>query len=261
MLTWGLLLSSFAMHTPRFYVPVPMASGEQLSLPSQAAHHAVRVLRLRLGDAVQVFDGSGAEYPGHIELAEGDKCLVRLGERVFPSVESPISIRLGQGLTQADKFDWVLQKAVELGVDCIDPIQMKRSIVRLDKDRAQKKLGHWSGVVIGAAEQSGRVKVPEVSPAAIHIEQWIASLPDGPLRVRLAPDVKATFAQLTPPTSGVILVVGPEGGFDLSEIQLLEEAQFVSVSLGPRVLRTETAALAAITSLQSWFGDFRLTTL
>jgi 16S rRNA (uracil1498-N3)-methyltransferase len=261
MLTWGLLISSFAMHTPRFYVPLPMASGEQLTLPSQAAHHAVRVLRLRVGDVVQVFDGSGKEYSGCIEFAEGSTCIIVLGESFLPAVESPIQIRLGQGLTQADKFDWVLQKAVELGVTCIDPIQMTRSIVRLDKERAQKKLSHWEGVVISAVEQSGRVKVPEVSPVAINVEHWLASLPDGPLRVRLAPEVKATFAQLTPPKSGVVLVVGPEGGFDPSEIQQLEAAQFVSVSLGPRVLRTETAALAAISSLQSCFGDFRLTTL
>ncbi len=248
------------MHTPRFYVPVPMASGEQLSLPSPAAHHAVRVLRLRVGDAVQVFDGSGAEYAACIDLIEGGTCLLRLGEGVFPKVESAIPIRLGQGLTQNDKFDWVIQKAVELGVTYIDPIQMTRSIVRLDQERAQKKLDHWQGVVIGAAEQSGRVKIPRVASLR-NLEKWIDDLPLGPLRVRLTPDVKNSFADVVPPSLGIVLVVGPEGGFDPAEINQLEDANFVSVSLGPRVLRTETAALAAIASLQSWFGDFRSTTL
>jgi len=248
------------MHTPRFYVPVPMATGEQLSLPSPAAHHAVRVLRLRVGDAVQVFDGSGAQYAACIDLIEGGACLLRLGEGIFPKVESAIPIRLGQGLTQNDKFDWVIQKAVELGVAYIDPIQMTRSIVRLDKERAQKKQDHWQGVVIGAAEQSGRVKIPHVASLR-NLEKWIDDLPLGPLRVRLAPDVKNSFADVDPTSQGIVLVVGPEGGFDPAEINQLEAANFVSVSLGPRVLRTETAALAAIASLQSWFGDFRSTTL
>lgn len=249
------------MHTPRFYVPVPMVSGEQISLPSQTAHHALRVLRLRVGDHIQIFDGSGAEYPSCITYAEGGSCLVKLAERVFPKVEPNIQIRLGQGLTQADKFDWILQKSVELGVISIDPIQMTRSIVRLDTERAQKKLAHWEGIVIGASEQSGRVKIPEVRPMARSVECWLSSLPEGPMRFRLAPEAPVTLAEFPAPESGVILVVGPEGGFDPSEIEQIEGAQFVSVSLGPRVLRTETAALAAIASLQSWFGDFRSTTL
>jgi 16S rRNA (uracil1498-N3)-methyltransferase len=245
------------MHTPRFYVPVPMAAGAQFSLSSSASHHAIRVLRLRVRDSIQLFDGSGVEYPASIESIDAGICVVRLGEAVFPKVESPIHIHLGQGLSQADKFDLVLQKAVELGVMVIDPIQMKRSIVRLDPDRAQKKREHWNGVVISAAEQSGRVKVPQVGVPAQTLEKWLTHLPSGLLRVRLAPEVKRGFADLPPPNAGIILVVGPEGGFDPAEIQLLEAAQFVSVSLGPRVLRTETAALAAIASLQSWFGDFR----
>jgi 16S rRNA (uracil1498-N3)-methyltransferase len=257
MLTWCLFISFCAMHVPRFYVPVPMASGEHLTLPSSAAHHAVRVLRLRVGDVVKIFDGSGAEYPATIEKAEGAECITRLGEACYPQVESNIRIQLGQGLTQADKFDLVLQKAVELGATQIDPIQMTRSITKIDAQRAQKKREHWSGVVIGAAEQSGRVKVPVVSEPLQNLEKWIAALPNQALRIRLAPEVKTCFSDIQLNRSEVVLVVGPEGGFDPKEIELLEASGFVSVSLGPRVLRTETAALAAIASLQAWFGDFR----
>jgi len=249
------------MHIPRFYVPVPMASGEQVSLPAAAAHHAVRVLRLRPGDAIQLFDGTGVEYPARIEQTEGTQCVVHLGEGVFPKVESPIQIRLGQGLSQTDKFDFVLQKSVELGVSQIDPIQMTRSIVKLDSQRAQKKLEHWKGVVVAAVEQSGRVKVPMVNPTYQNLENWLSALTEEALKVRLAPESKTSFSDLQWSNSQVILVVGPEGGFGPQEIDLLEAAQFVSVSLGPRVLRTETAALAAIASLQAWFGDFRSTPL
>jgi 16S rRNA (uracil1498-N3)-methyltransferase len=248
------------MHTPRFYVPVPLAAGDSCPLPESVAHHALRVLRLRVGDAIQVFNGSGVQHSANIEHVQGGACSVRLAEAEYPKVESELEITLGQGLSQSDKFDWVLQKAVELGVKRIVPLQMKRSIVRLDQERALKKRAHWQGVVVGAAEQSGRVTVPEVQDLK-NMEEWIATLPPEALRVRLAPENKSSFASLRLPPQGVILVVGPEGGFDPMEIQQLEAANFISVSLGPRILRTETAALAAIASLQSWFGDFRSTSL
>jgi 16S rRNA (uracil1498-N3)-methyltransferase len=214
------------------------------------------VLRLVVGDEITVFDGSGAEYPGQLAAVEKELCWLLAGAAHYPEVESPLHIAIAQGLTATDKFDLVLQKAVELGVSAVAPISMRRSVVRLDAERAIKRQRHWQGVVVAACEQSGRVRIPEVA-AVRSLTAWLAQLPPTGLRLRLSPEAVTTVAALPAPAHGVILVIGPEGGFDPLEITELDAAGFLGVRLGPRILRTETAALAAIAALQSWYGDFR----
>ncbi len=246
------------MHTPRFHCPLPVSAGVPLNLPAPTAHHAVRVLRLQTGTAVVLFDGSGAEYLAELTVTGKDSASVLPGPARFPAVESPLPVWLGQGLSQADKFDLVLQKSVELGVSALTPLALQRSLVRLDAERGAKRLAHWQGVVVAACEQSGRVRVPRVDGQHT-LAQWIAGLPVGALRLRLAPEATLDVAALELPAQGVVLAVGPEGGFDPAEVAQLDAAGFIGVRLGPRILRTETAALAALAALQAWHGDFRAT--
>lgn len=244
------------MHIPRFLVAPPLVAGGHLPLPPAQAHHALRVLRLREGDAVVVFDGSGAECPGQLQVLGRDQAAVQLGLPVWPAVESPLPVWLGQGLSQADKFDWVLQKAVELGVSAFTPLSLMRCVVRLDAGRQARRHEHWQGVAAAAAEQCGRVRVPVVE-APSRLDTWIARLPAASLRLRLDPAAVTPLATQRIPPEGVVLAIGPEGGFDPAESAALDVAGFQGVCLGPRVLRTETAALAALAVLQAWHGDFR----
>jgi len=243
------------MHIPRFFCPDPPEPGAPFALPPPAAHHAVRVLRLAVGAAVQLFDGSGAEYPAVLARVEREQVWLTVGDVRHPVVESPLLLTLGQGLSAADKFDFVLQKAVELGVAAVAPLAMRRSVVKLDAERAARRHQHWQGILRAAAEQCGRVRVPELAPLS-SLERWVADLPGQGLRLWLSPEARQGVADLRPPPAGVILVVGPEGGFDPAEAALLQSAGFQAVRLGPRILRTETAALAALAALQSWHGDF-----
>lgn len=248
------------MHTPRFFCPVAPVIGQLFDLPANAAHHAVRVLRLTVGDGVMVFDGSGAEWPAQIAHIEAGRCRLAVAAARFPLVESPLAVVLGQGLTQADKYDLVLQKAVELGVAGVTALALQRSVVRLDGERAAKRHAHWQAVASAACEQCGRVRLPLIEPVS-SLAHWIAGLPADSLRLHLGPEAALSVADLPAPTGAVALAVGPEGGFTDEEVAQLTAAGFLSVRLGPRILRTETAALAALAALQSWHGDFRPTPL
>ncbi len=243
------------MHIPRFLCPAPIVAGVPLTLQAASAHHAVRVLRLASGQRVQVFDGSGVQHEGELIVTGREQAEVLPGPATWPAVESALRIWLGQGLSAADKFDLVLQKSVELGVHALAPLSLKRSVVRLDGERAQKRLAHWQGVVVAACEQSGRVRVPQVAPLQ-GLGAWCASLPPHTLRLLLLPQAGLDLRACTPPAAGVVLAIGPEGGFDPAEEAALLAAGFQGVRLGPRILRTETAALAALAGLQAWHGDF-----
>jgi len=238
---------------PRFYFPSPLAAREQVTLPAQAAHHALRVLRLHGGDEVVLFDGSGGEWPG-ILVEAGRTLEVTLGEwRAFER-ESPLPLTLAQALPAADKMDWVVQKAVELGAAAIRPLQAQRSVVRLAGERAEKRMLHWRQVMLSACEQCGRNRVPALQPLR-DLPHYLAE-PGEETRLLLSPHQGLRLSSLPRPAGAVTLLVGPEGGFTLEEEGAARSAGFQAVALGPRILRTETAGLAAIAAIMTLWGDF-----
>jgi len=233
---------------PRLFCSTPLAGRRAVDLPEGAAHHARRVLRLKVGDAVTLFDGAGGEFAGRI-AAGTDAVRVDLGEWLAVEREAAFEVTLAQALPGGDKMDWVVQKAVELGVARIVPLAAARCVVRLAGERATRRIAHWQSVAVAACEQCGRNRVPEVMPLC-ELRAWLAALPPQPRPVRLL--LSATGGMplrgLTP-AAGAILLVGPEGGLTDEEAAAALASGFVATSLGPRVLRTETAALAALAGL------------
>lgn len=243
----------------RFFVPAPLGSGSEVRLPEDAAHHAARVLRLSLGDPVVLFNGGGGEYQARITRLERGEVWVKTGGFAQPGRESPLGVVLAQGLSSGDRMDLTLQKSVELGVSAIQPLTTGRSIVKLAGERAARRAGHWQNLVIAACEQCGRDRVPPVAPL-MGLEDWLAQLDpqraDSELRLLLSPGSEITLLSLAPVPSRVLLLVGPEGGLAPAEVAAAYSRGFIGVRLGPRVLRTETAALAALAAIQTLWGDF-----
>jgi len=242
----------------RLYVPGSLQPGRSCPLPSQQAHHATRVLRLEAGDAVTLFNGDGAEYVGIIERAARDGVTVEVTGRAAVDREAPLAVTLAQALSSGERMDYTLQKAVELGVAAIQPLSSSRSVVKLDAERAGRRLAHWRTVVEGACEQSGRNRVPPVAPVAA-LSDWLAqpaAARGDALALLLSPRAAARLRDVARPAGGVILLAGPEGGFAEEEEQMAARAGFAAVRLGPRVLRTETAAVAALAAMQALWGDF-----
>jgi 16S rRNA (uracil1498-N3)-methyltransferase len=250
------------MNFPRFYCPEPLsgqAAGCLFTLPEAVARHAVKVLRLRAGDSLVLFDGLGGEYPAQLVEVGRDEASVSLGAWRDVEREAPLPLTLIQAVQAAEKMDLTLQKAVELGVSTFVPAESRRSVVRLSGERAARRLEHWRGVAVAACEQCGRNRLPDVT-AISSVTQALASLPtgDGALKLMFLPEATQTLADLPPP-SEVSLLVGAEGGLDPLEEQAALAAGFVPVRLGPRVLRTETAGLAALAAIHALWGDFRET--
>ncbi|MGE5385404.1 MAG: 16S rRNA (uracil(1498)-N(3))-methyltransferase [Betaproteobacteria bacterium] len=243
------------MNTPRFYCREALAPGARIDLPEPVARHAVRVLRLPEGTEITLFDGRGGEYPARIEHIGRDRVAVSLGAWIERECESPLQITLVQAVQAADKMDYTLQKAVELGVTDIVPVESRRSVVRLTGERAGKRVAHWQGVVAAACEQCGRNQVPIVAPLE-SVESWLARPATGALRLMLAPEAETALPALAPATE-VQLLIGAEGGLDPHEMEAARTVGFVATRLGPRVLRTETAGMAALAALQTLWGDFR----
>lgn len=236
--------------TPRLFVDTELRAQASIELPEAAAHHAARVLRLKDGDVVVLFDGRGGEYEARLAMPGRGRVLAQTGERREPERESPLAVTLVQAVSSSDKMDFTIQKAVELGVAAIQPAFSARSVVRLAGEREAKKLAHWRRIAIAACEQCGRNRIPEVrEPVAL--DRYRA--PAG-TKILLSPSGGEKLASLT--RAPVILAAGPEAGFSADEEQLLLRAGFVAVRLGPRVLRTETAALAALAALNALAGDF-----
>ncbi len=243
------------MRVTRVHVELPLIAGSAVDLPEQAANHLARVLRMGVGDTCIIFNGDGHDYPAR--LVEVGKRVVRVevGVGIRIDNESPLQLILLQGMARGEKMDLILQKATELGVASLRPLYSQRSEVRLDGARADKRLAHWHGVVVSACEQCGRAVVPEVA-MPLPLVPVLAALPAGGLRLILDPDAGVSLSQLTlDTTQPVCLAVGPEGGWSPQDIEQLHAAGFSGVRLGPRVLRTETAGLAAISALQVLHGD------
>jgi 16S rRNA (uracil1498-N3)-methyltransferase len=244
---------------PRFHCPVPLAPGSVVDLPQRVAHHAIRVLRLRCGDALTLFNGVGGEYSARITDIERERVSVAVLDWLATEREAPLAITLVQALQAGEKMDLTVQKAVELGVDRIVPVISRRSVLRLDGERARRRLEHWRGVVVAACEQCGRNRLPEVTlPEGL--ERWLARAPArATLRLMLAPAAGRSLANLpVPPTGAALeLLIGAEGGLAPEETRLAALSGFLSVQLGPRVLRTETAGLAALAAIQFLWGDLK----
>lgn len=248
------------MNNPRFFSPYPLSLGAQVALSESAARHAARVLRLKPGDAITLFDGRGGEYAANISVVARDQVAADVSDWVGRECESPIDITLVQALQAGEKMDLTVQKAVELGVTRIVPVASRRSVVRLEGERAQRRVAHWQAVAASACEQCGRNRVPEVC-ALEDLRRWLGRPPAGGTTLRLMLDPDASFALDTVPRPAggtrVELLIGAEGGLAPDETDLALLAGFVSVRLGPRVLRTETAGLAALAAIQCLWGDFR----
>lgn len=243
------------MNLPRFYCREALSPGAHVELPEPVARHAVRVLRLPPGAPIVLFDGRGGEYPAHIERIERDRVFAELAGWHEIERESKLDVLLVQAIQAGDKMDFTIQKAVELGVRGIVPVDSRRSVIRLSGERAAKRVAHWQGVAASACEQCGRNQVPLVAPLE-KLENWLARPAGDSLRLMLAPDAEQSLANIEP-NGAVQLLIGAEGGLDPQEMIAAELAGFKSVRLGPRVLRTETAGLAALAAMQALWGDFR----
>lgn len=240
----------------RIHIDQPLQVGDEIALPAQAFAHAVRVLRLGAGDALTLFNGDGYDYDAELELVSPREVRARILTGRGVETESPLRITLAQALARGEKMDWIVQKATELGVARIVPLITERSEVRLDAARADNRIAHWRAVSIGACEQSGRARLPGID-APQSLDVWLASLErnEGAARLALLPEGESSPRDLNVPADGVILTVGPEGGFGERDTAALRAADFRGLKLGPRVLRTETAGLAAIAALQALYGD------
>lgn len=246
------------MNFPRFFCPLPLSVGSQVILPEKAARHACRVLRLHVDDDLVLFDGAGGEYACRISAVERERVAVDVLEWHELECEAPLAITLVQALQSGEKMDTTVQKAVELGVARIVPVSSRRSVVRLEGERAERRVEHWRSVVASACEQCGRNTLPEVTSLEA-LEKWLVRpATKGVLRLMLDPRAVQSLSRMLPPARGglVELLIGAEGGLAPEEIQLAGLAGFVPIRLGPRVLRTETAGLAALAAIQCLWGDF-----
>lgn len=235
----------------RIYTDQVLSLGAACVVEGQAAHHVAVVLRRHPGDAITLFNGDGFAYQGRLIECSKRRIVVQIEQVDQPACESSVALHLYQGLSKGDRMDWVMQKTVELGVASITPMQTARGVVRLDSARQAKKQAHWQAVVASAAEQCGRCVLPTLRPLC---PLSALDLPSGAIGLVCDPEARQSVAIL-PPSQAYHLVIGPEGGLTEAERQGLLAKGYQAVSLGPRVLRTETAAVVALALLQARFGD------
>jgi 16S rRNA (uracil1498-N3)-methyltransferase len=240
----------------RVYVDTgPLSPGGVVELPAAAGLHLAKVLRARSGDGLVLFTGDGREFAGTVERVHGSRVTAAVGEARAVDRESPLAITLVQCIARADRMDVIVQKATELGVARIVPVLSRRSVVRLDAAQSESKAAHWHGIAVSACEQCGRNRLPIIEPSRRLID-YLGESPASGARLILDPDT-------TPPGAAraigdeVEIAIGPEGGFDAEELEAFRVSGFEPVRLGPRVLRTETAAIAAVAWLQSRYGDLK----
>lgn len=242
------------MSRHRLFIPQPISDGEELCLDGEQGHYLSRVLRLKPGSEVLLFDGSGYEYPSLVTEVHRKRVLLQAGTAILRNIESPLQIRLVQGISRGERMDFVIQKATELGVHRITPVLTEYSVVKLPADRAAQRLMHWNKIAQSACEQCGRSKIPVIDePSVLH--DFLRGSTSAQCRLLLQTSATTSLQQIDRPESAIDLLIGPEGGISDTEAEMLFDAGFKAVSLGPRVLRTETIALAAMAILQAKWGD------
>jgi 16S rRNA (uracil1498-N3)-methyltransferase len=242
------------MRLTRVYVDAALEPGALLTLAGSAAGHLTRVLRLRPKAALTLFNGRGGEYAASIERIKGSKVTVTVGEHAAIERESPFPLTLAQGVSRGERMDLVVQKATELGVVRLVPVLTERSIVRLDEEQSDRKSSHWRAIAISACEQCGRNRLPEVALPA-PLREFLRQPPGDSVRLLLSPSATQRIEDVPRPAHGATVLIGPEGGLSDAEQEDAVTAGFTAVNLGPRVLRTETAAIASLTLLHREFGD------
>lgn len=240
----------------RFFSKIPLALNTSLQFSESAAAHATRALRLDVGDSAVVFNGDGFDYACTLTAVKKNSVTAVVTSASQVCNESPLNITLLQAISSGDRMDFTIQKAVELGVKSIQPIASQRSVVKLSAERAEKRTEHWQGVAISACEQSGRAFVPQVA-APVSLENWLNKNPaHETTRILLNPVGAKRLPEISQPSGEIQLLIGAEGGLSQEEIALAASHGFQSIVLGPRILRTETAALTAISAMQLLWGDF-----
>lgn len=245
------------MSLPRFYLAdQALAEGDVLTLPDAVYHHLVGVLRRIPGDAIIVFNGQGGEYAATLESVARRKAVARVNEFRDLSRESALDVTLAQGISKSERMDYTIQKAVELGVTHLVPLVTDHCVVRLSDERWERKREHWQAVAVSACEQSGRTRVPKVAPV-VDLRDWLPACPQSTLKLVMAPEAEAPTTPLQFSGQPVALLVGPEGGLSDIELKLADLAGYAALPLGPRILRTETAGVAALAVLQALWGDMR----
>jgi 16S rRNA (uracil1498-N3)-methyltransferase len=255
------------MRLNRVYVDAPLSSGSLIELPATAAQHLGKVLRARSGDEIVLFTGDGREFAAVIESIRGSRVTVSVGAGRTIDRESPLAVTLIQGIARADRMDVIVQKATELGVARIVPVMSRRSVVRLDAAQAASKAEHWRAIAVSACEQCGRNRLPAIE-APRQLTRYLGEAPPGTARLVLDPDAGNSIPAIAIGAeieigaaaeigTAVEIAIGPEGGFDPEELDAFRVSGFRSVALGPRVLRTETAAIVGLAWLQTRYGDFR----
>lgn len=241
------------MRIPRIYHPEPLQTNITIPLGDDAANHVGRVLRMTAGQKLELFDGSNQIFSAEITEATKKNVLVHVENSQLDDRESPLDLHLGQVMSRGEKMEFTIQKSVELGVNTITPLLSERCGIRLDGERLEKKLQQWQRIAIAACEQCGRNRIPEIRPVQT-LEDWCAEN-DGALKINLHPRATESINTLPTDRKKVRLLIGPEGGLSTEEIAMTANYQFTDILLGPRVLRTETTALTAITALQVRLGD------
>lgn len=241
------------MRVSRLYVSAPLNVGSRIELDDDAAHYVRSVLRLKQDQAIVLFNGQGGEYLGRFSEVSRKTVRVAIEQFVDRNVESPLAVTLGIGISRGDRMDWAVQKAVELGVAQLTPLVTERCVIKFNDDKKLQRLQHWQHIIQHAAEQSGRTRSPAIGEIA-DLPAWVNDQQG--LKIFLDPYAEQALADLQPIDRHVTLLSGPEGGFSEHERQIAKAAGFIPVRMGARILRTETAVLAALAAVQTLWGDF-----
>ncbi len=241
------------MRIPRIYTDQTLICEQNIILENTAANHIHRVLRLKTGSELTLFNGLGGEYKAMIKSIDKRQVTVKVTHHNTKEIESPLNITLVQGISRGERMDYTIQKAVELGVTRIVPLKTRRCIVKLDEIRAKKKIKHWQKIIVSACEQCGRNQIPTIENIT-SFEKWLAEQHQA-FNLILDPTATLKITELKKPSIAINLFVGPEGGFDDKELILAQTHQYTCIRLGPRILRTETAPITALSALQTLWGD------